>query len=203
MTRHRRCVSLLLVVGVLASAGISEGAFATNLVQTTVKPSSGAPLTKMMRELFAAISSDSVGRANSLFFPRAAYVWMKTGEISNPGADFDGRLLAFYRLDLQAYHQRLASHPTTVFVRVNVNARLANWIPPGTCENRVGYWHLPGVRLVLRSGHRIESVAIDSLISWRGAWYVVHLGPNPRPRNVGTVDSFALGPGIAGPGGGC
>ena len=41
------------------------------------------------------------------------------------------------------------------------------------------------------------------MISWRGEWYVVHLGPNPRPTNTGTVDMPALGPGTPGSAGGC
>jgi hypothetical protein len=49
----------------------------------------------------------------------------------------------------------------------------------------------------------VRSFGVASLISWRGLWYVVHLGPNPRPSDVGTVDQPAIGPGSPGPGGGC
>ena len=68
---------------------------------------------------------------------------------------------------------------------------------------KIGYWHVPGVRLVFQRGHQVVSVAVASLISWRGVWYVVHLGPNPRPANVGTVDNYRVGPGTPGPAGGC
>jgi hypothetical protein len=86
---------------------------------------------------------------------------------------------------------------------VNASAADAEWIAPGSCENLIGYWHLPGVRFVYRAGGVVKSFAVASLISWRGVWYVVHLGPNPRPVNVGTVDQPAVGPGLPGPGGGC
>ena len=66
-------------------------------------------------------------------------------------------------------------------VRVEADAHDAAWTEPRECENLIGYWHLPGVRLVYRHGSRVYSVEVDSLISWRGVWYVVHLGPNPRP----------------------
>jgi hypothetical protein len=56
---------------------------------------------------------------------------------------------------------------------------------------------------VMHRAGTVVSVAVASLISWRGVWYVVHLGPNPRPLNVGTVDDFRRGPGTPGPGGGC
>ena len=84
-----------------------------------------------------------------------------------------------------------------------MNPAQAAWIAPGSCENSIGYWHLPGVRLVYSSQHVVRSVAVASLISWHGVWYVVHLGPNPRPVNVGTVDAPGLGRGVAGPAGGC
>jgi len=65
------------------------------------------------------------------------------------------------------------------------------------------YWHLPGVRFVYSVGGAVQSFAIASLISWRGQWYVVHLGPNPRPEDIGTVDQPAAGAGSPGPAGGC
>jgi hypothetical protein len=86
---------------------------------------------------------------------------------------------------------------------VNANPSYASWIPPGSCENKIGYWHLPNIRMVYTVNGQQESFAVASLISWRGVWYVVHLGPNPRPSNVGTVDMPAFGPGTPGPAGGC
>ena len=58
-------------------------------------------------------------------------------------------------------------------------------------------------RLVYSVKHVVRSVAVASLISWHGVWYVVHLGPNPRPLNIGTVDAPSVGRGVAGPAGGC
>ena len=60
----------------------------------------------------------------------------------------------------------------------------------------------PGVRIVYQQGSVVRSFAVDSLISWRGVWYVVHLGPNPRPSDAGTVDQPETGPGTPGPPGG-
>jgi hypothetical protein len=203
MKSLRRVASVVVMIGLFAGAEVSSSSAATSLSQTSVEPSFGAPLTAMMRQLFSAISANSPGPAMSLFFPRGAYVFMKTGLIPNPSADYEHRLIAFFNLDIGAYHQLLTGRPRTTFVRVNANPRLATWIGPGTCENRVGYWHVPGVRLVVRRDNRTVSVAVDSLISWRGVWYVVHLGPNPRPQYIGTVDRFAPGPGVPGPAGGC
>jgi len=203
VTTPRALLGTGLLMFTLWSAPLPAGAATKPLPQTTTKPSFGAPLTLVMRQLFRAIEKDSPVLATPLFFPEAAYLKMKTGLIANPAGDYLGRLVAFYDLDLRAYHQRLIGQHATTFVRVVADPRLVAWIAPGACENRIGYWHEPGVRLVVERDHRVVSAAVASLISWRGVWYVVHLGPNPRPRNVGTVAGFALGSGTPGPGGGC
>ena len=41
------------------------------------------------------------------------------------------------------------------------------------------------------------------MISWRGVWYVVHLGAVLRSAAVGEVYQPAAGRGVAGPPGGC
>ncbi len=157
-----------------------------------------------LQTLWAALAAGSQNQARPLFFPESAYVTTKTGQIPNPAGDYSSRLIAFFDLDVGAYHQLLTSGPgTPTLVDVGVVPGDAAWIGPGQCENDVGYWHLPGVRLVYQQGGTLRSFAVASLISWRGAWYVVHLGPNPRPANIGTVDQPASGPGVPGPPGGC
>jgi hypothetical protein len=155
--------------------------------------------------LWKAIVDRSDSEAAPLFFPEQAYIAMKTNEIPYPQSDYVGRLIAFYQLDLLAYHRALGgSHASSAtLLAVDGNAADAAWIPPGACENGIGYWHLPGVRFVYELHGVEKSFAIASLISWRGVWYVVHLGPNPRPENVGTVDQPANGAGVPGPAGGC
>jgi hypothetical protein len=178
---------------------------AVSLAQTSIEPPSGtAALRARLEPLWSAIRDDSLATGRAVFFPESAYVRMKTGEIPNPPADYLDRLVAFFGLDLAAYHGALGPHPKAVrLVSVIANPAYATWIAPGSCENSVGYWHLPGVRLAYTSPSGTRSFAVTSLISWRGIWYVVHLGPNPRPANVGTVDLPAMGTGTPGPPGGC
>ena len=172
--------------------------------QTGAEPAFGATLGQRMGLLWSAIVADSASQGRRVFFPASAYLKMKSGVLADPAGDYTWRLIAFFNLDLAAYHAHLGTDPTAAeLVAVESNPSLAAWIPPGACENTIGYWHLPGTRLVYRSGSRTESVRVASLISWRGVWYVVHLGPNPRPANVGTVDDPRFGPGVPGPGGGC
>ncbi|MGH8995472.1 MAG: hypothetical protein ACRDYB_05495 [Acidimicrobiales bacterium] len=174
------------------------------LAQTDVEPSNGASLQAEMGQLWQAIVDGSFDEARPLFFPPTAYLQMKTGVISDPATDYADRLIAFYSLDLSAYRDLVAQPGSGArLVGVLVNPGDAAWIGPHTCENLIGYWHLPGLRLVYQVGSATYSFAVASLISWRGVWYVVHLGPNPRPENVGTVDQPASGPGTPGPPGGC
>ena len=174
------------------------------LAQTRTEPSFGAPLTARMQAVWNAIVADSPATGRSVFFPESAYVAMKTGRIADPTSDYKGRLVAFYDLDIAAYHAHLGTRTAPAkLVAVRSNPVLAAWIPAGACENSIGYWHLPGTRLVYTQDGRTYSVRVASLISWRGVWYVVHLGPNPRPVNAGTVDDPQIGPGTPGPAGGC
>ena len=164
----------------------------------------GSALRNRLMPLWDAIVTGSFRTALPLFFPEAAYLRMKTGLLPDPAADYTDRLIGFYRLDLAAYHQALgAGAPSTTLVSVKGAPADAAWIAPGSCENLIGYWHLPGVRFAYAKGGVVKSFAVASLISWRGIWYVVHLGPNPRPVDVGTVDQPAVGAGSPGPAGGC
>jgi hypothetical protein len=205
MTRVRRVLVLALSVATLLPVGASRvGATAPgNLPQTSIRPSFGAPLTLQMKQLWRAIQSNSPALGSAVFFPRGAYISMKTGAVASPAGDYSDRLIYFYNLDLAAYRKRIDAGGPATFVRVLANPADAQWIAPGVCENKIGYWHEPGVRLVYRHRDSIQSVEVASLISWRGVWYIVHLGPNPRPLDVGTVDGFENGPGVPGPAGGC
>ncbi len=163
-----------------------------------------ASLQTTMAPLWTAIVTGSVDSAPGVFFPHAAYLQMKTGVLIDPASDYMGRLVAFYRLDIAAYHQALGPDASTAkLLNVSASAADAAYIPAGACENRIGYWHLSGARFVYQVGGSVHSFGVASLISWRGEWYVVHLGPNPRSQNVGTVDQPAIGPGVVGPPGGC
>ena len=170
---------------------------AKHVVSQATRPSTGATLDRRVRALWHAIRRDDLALAAQLFFPRGAYVRLKA--IYDPSADFTDRLWALFRLDFATYH---AATTGATLIDVRVDPADVSWITPGTCENSIGYWHLPGVRMVYRQRGIERSVGVFSFISWRGVWYVVHLGPNPRSTNVGTLDAPVLGTGVPG-GGGC
>jgi hypothetical protein len=173
------------------------------LTQTRTLPSAHTRVFRAeMTDLWAAVVTGRARLAAQSFFPLAAYTQVKA--IADPAADWRSRLFGDFRLDVAAAHHFLgrgARHDT--LIRVIVPAAGAAWINPGVCSNAVGYWHVGGARLVYRHRGQLRSIGIASLISWRGRWYVVHVGAVLRAGSGGVVDAPATGPGVPGPAGGC
>jgi len=123
---------------------------------------------------------------------------------ARPSTDWGDRLLGGFALDVRAAHDLLGpAAADATLIGVEVPAGHANWVRPGSCANRVGYWHVAGARVLYRSGGAVRSFGIKSLISWRGTWYVVHLGAVVHPAAHGEVDHPASGSGSFGAAGGC
>jgi hypothetical protein len=155
-----------------------------------------------MSDLWRAIVMNSVKVGIPAFFPEAAYAQVKA--IADPRGDFASRLLGGYAQDIAAAHQLLASHPGSArFAGVRVPHSFAHWVAPGTCYNRIGYYEVPNSRVLYRQGGVVRSFGIASMISWRGIWYVVHLGAVVRSGVSGTVDDPATGPGVSAPSSTC
>jgi hypothetical protein len=109
-----------------------------------------------------------------------------------------------YKLDIDAAHGLLdGGAGGAQLVRVDVPPGYAHWVDPGACYNGVGYWELPNARVIYREGGEIHSLGIASMISWRGVWYVVHLGAVVRPGTEGLVDDPEVGTGYPEPSSTC
>jgi len=182
---------------------VAVPAVTAGLHQTDVRPPAhSAVFQAEMTDLWAGVVSRRPDLAMSSFFPLAAYEQVKA--IADPAADWHSRLVAEFKADVIAAHDligRTARNAT--LVRVVVPEQEAGWIDPGVCYNSVGYWHVAGARVVYRVGGHVRSFGIASLISWRGRWYVTHLGGEVRTGSGGMVDQPARGPGVPGPPGGC
>ena len=147
-----------------------------------------------MASLWAGIVRDSVTPALPAFFPKEAFIRLKA--IASASSDWTGRLIRDYGLDITAAHALLgrdAAHAR--LVAVNVPSSYGHWVPEGACYNVIGYYEMPNARVVYREDGRIRSFGIASMISWRGVWYVVHLGAILRASDSGTVDEPASGSG--------
>jgi hypothetical protein len=158
-------------------------------------PSSGTPRFRSeMADLWRAIRAGALRPGLGAFFPEAAYTQIKA--IGDPQSDYRYRLLVDYLLDIQAAHGLPGVRdPATHLVGVRVPQGYAHWVPPGACYNRDGYYEVPNSRLVYRVGGDLRSVGIASMISWRGIWYVIHLGAVIRDAAAGVLDDPSEGPG--------
>jgi hypothetical protein len=168
------------------------------LPQTERVPSATTPcFHAIARALWRGVRGNSP-RALYAFFPLQAYEQVKT--IGDPAGDYRDRLIAEYDLDMQAAHQLLGRDPAAArLVTVMVPGAYVHWVPPGACDNRIGYYEVPNSRLVYRVGADVRSLGIASLISWRGIWYVVHLGAVVRSGYGGVVDDPSDGTGAPAP----
>jgi hypothetical protein len=109
------------------------------------------------------------------FFPLAAYQQVK--DVSDPGSDWKHRLVAAYGRDVHALHARLGADATrATFVGIDVPDAHARWVDPGEEYNKIGYFRVFSSRLRYTVDGEARSFEVKSLISWRGEWYVVHLG---------------------------
>jgi hypothetical protein len=155
-----------------------------------------------MAALWRGVTQNSLQAALPAFFPRGAYLQVKA--IADAGADYVNRLLGDYRLDLTAAHALLGTQPRAAqLVTVDVPASYAHWVSPGACYNRVGYYEVPNARVVYRQNGQVHSFGIASMISWRGVWYVVHLGAVLRSAAQGVVDDPSGGAGVSVPSSTC
>jgi hypothetical protein len=169
--------------------------------QTSSMPrTDNAAFRNLVADVWLSVTTGTAGYARPAFFPVAAYKQVKA--IAYPEGDWTSRLWYDYALDAKKAHQLVGSGARLVTVIVPKN--YAVWVPVNACYNKVGYWHVPGARVVYRDkAGKVRSFGIASLISWRGVWYVIHFGAVTRDIWRGYVDDPQDGPGTPGPPGGC
>ena len=146
------------------------------LPQTNEKPTAtGAQFDAGVNALWRAIVQDQPSIALPFFFPEAAYLQVK--DITNPAGDYQSRLLAHYDQDIHTLHTQLGDGASQAqLTGMSVPEDQAQWITPGTEYNKGSYWRVYGSTLNYTLAAQGHSFPVTSLISWRGQWYVVHLG---------------------------
>jgi hypothetical protein len=145
------------------------------LPQTDEKPlADGEGFNLRMQALATAIIADDSTKGLSAFFPVEAYKQVKKN--TDPAADWKNRLIAEFGVDTRDAHKLLgAGAGAATFLGADV-PNAAVWVKPGEEYNLIGYWRVYGTKLRFDVGGTVKVVPVSSLISWRGQWYVVHLG---------------------------
>lgn len=173
---------------------------AGTLPQTSAYPkTTNAAFAAEVHDIWLAVTTGDPSYAKPAFFPEKAYEQVKA--IADPESDWANRLWYDFTLDLAAVRKLVK--PGASLIKFEVPTQYAQWIPQGACYNSAGYWHVPGSRVVYRQDGTTQSFGIASFISWRGDWYVIHLGALTRSGAYGIVDDPAQGAGTPGPPGGC
>ncbi len=147
-----------------------------SLPQTTDEPlATGATFDANVQGLWNAIVRDDPTLAMPFFFPKDAYQQVKA--ISDPASDYQHRLIANYEQDIHSLHAQLGANAAAVhFDGIDLPAAQAVLVQPGEESNKLPYWRVYGTVLRYTVGGVPGTLAVTSLISWRGEWYVVHLG---------------------------
>ena len=145
------------------------------LPQTDEKPSGTGPAFEArMATLADAIIHNTPDTAISTFFPVSAY--KQTKKNTDPAADWKNRLIANFRVDVADANKKLGPNAkNAVFTGATV-PNTAVWVKPGEEYNVGPYWRVFKTQLNFTVDGRNVQIPIESMISWRGQWYVVHLG---------------------------
>ena len=144
------------------------------LPQTAALPTTSGPgFSVRLQTLWQAVVDGNPDEALPFFFPRSAYLQVKA--ISDPGADWQSRLVADYDQDIMTLHRALGSSAAgATLAGIDVPPG-AVWVRPGAEFNRLSYWRVYRSRVRYVVAGVTRSFTIASMISWRGEWYVVHL----------------------------
>lgn len=171
-----------------------------SLPQTgTLPKTTGTAFANAVQDIWLAVVTGDPDYAKPAFFPEKAYEQVKA--IGDPQYDWQYRLWLDFTLDVAAAHKLVK--PGATFTKVIAPTQYVQWISDGACYNSTAYWHLPGSRMVYQQDGVTHSFGIASFISWRGDWYVIHLGALVRGGAYGIVDDPETGAGYPGPPGGC
>jgi hypothetical protein len=145
------------------------------LPQTDEKPvTTGDAFEERMTALARAIIADDSSLAVPSFFPIEAYKQVKKN--TDPAGDWKNRLIAELKVDTHDAHNQLGTGAAqATYLGVDV-PNAAVWVKPGEEYNLIGYWRVYGTKLRFDVGGSTKVIPASSLISWRGEWYLVHLG---------------------------
>ena len=145
-----------------------------------------AQCQRTLAGFWQAVRTGDTAAAMPAFFPLSAYQQVKPTSAQAADYDWHTRLVGHYLLDLRAVHTWLGPHAASArLLGVDIPEKTATWVRVGVEYNKLRYWRVYDTRVRVSVDGRVRSFGIASIISWRGEWYVVHLGSTTGP--PGTV----------------
>jgi len=185
-------LSLLVVCGVgsdgLKAQGLglkvserpSAPAPAPDLENRSLPPLTSPDLDERARHLFDAVVSGRPEIALDFFFPREPFIPLK--DVAEP-ARYHDELVRVYRHDILSFHASRRSWEKASFEKFELGTK-PTWVAPGREWNKIGYFRTFDARLTYTVAGKRRTLAVRTIISWQGRWYVTHLAPhrpNPKP----------------------
>jgi hypothetical protein len=158
---------------VRSPAAIEESDHEPDPSNKTRPPLASADLDLRAAHLLDAIAANDPATADDFFFPKAPFIPLK--DVSDPAQYFD-QLLATYHRDIRALHAERKDWAGVTFVSFELGTT-PTWVAPGKEYNKIGYFRTFGGKLRYRIGEKVKELAVSTIISWDGRWYVTHLMP--------------------------
>ena len=146
------------------------------LVQSMVKPPLHDPeLDRRMASFFSGLRDYNNAEADKAFLPMPYYVVLKQG--GGNEADWNNRLITHYHQQLAELRARFRSVlPGAVYNGYSVKSATAHTVRVGAEQNKAPYWQVYTTTMAFKDKNgQPHSFVINTMISFRGAWYVVHV----------------------------
>ena len=146
------------------------------LVQTLTKPPLHDPaLDQRMAHLFYGLRDYNNTEADLAFLPMRYYVVLKQG--GGNEADWKNRLIGHYHAQLaQLRAQFRGVLPGSTYNGYLIKSATAHTVPVGAEENKAPYWQVYMTTMAFKDKNgNSHTFIINTMISFRGAWYVVHV----------------------------
>lgn len=121
--------------------------------------------------LFDAIVNDAPERAESVFFPRAAFLRVK--DMRDPGRYYD-RLKRRFEQDVHTLHAALPDPKNARFERFEL-AKRGGFVRVHEEANLLPYWASRHSFIHYRVGAKALRLEVRVMITWDDRWYVIHL----------------------------
>ena len=145
-------------------------------IQTMAKPPLHDPaLDGRMASFFTGLRDYNNAEADKAFLPKAFYVALKQG--GGNEADWNNRLMTHYHQQLAELRARFRSVlPGAVYNGYSVKSATAHTVRVGAEQNKAPYWQVYTTTMAFKDKNgQPHSFVINTMISFRGAWYVVHV----------------------------